>query len=138
MRFMFGQICSLFNRQNEKIRFLIVGGLNTAVGLITFPILYFLCHPHGMNYMTALVVSQIFCITFSFANNKLLVFKSAGNIFQEYFKYVSFQGIYLILNLIGLPILVEFFHLNPIVAQTGFAVVLITISYFWHRKVTFI
>jgi putative flippase GtrA len=124
-------------RHGKKIRFLIAGMINTAVGLAVYPILYLVFEPVGMGYIQVLVIAQVVCISFSFVSNKYFVFKTKGNLRKEYLKFFAFHGFYFALNLVCLPILVEAFKINPIVSQTGFAIAVIVTSYFWHNSVTF-
>lgn len=125
------------SKHQKKIRFLIVGGINTAVGLAVYPILYVMLTPFDVGYIRALIFSQIICITFSFISNKYFVFKTKGNIKKEYPKFFAFYGIYFLLNLICLPAMVETFNMNPMIAQTLFSIAIIVSSYFWHNTITF-
>lgn len=114
-----------------------MGGINTAVGLAVYPILYVLLKPFDVGYIKALIFSQIICITFSFISNKYFVFKTKGNIKNEYPKFFLFYGIYFVLNLLCLPAMVEVLNMNPMVAQTLFSIAIIVSSYFWHNSITF-
>ena len=114
-----------------------MGGINTVVGLAVYPILYILLKPYEVGYIQALLYSQIICITFSFFSNKYFVFKTKGDIKKEYPKFFLFYGIYFILNIICLPIMVEVFNINPMLAQTLFSIAIILSSYFWHNTITF-
>jgi putative flippase GtrA len=124
-------------RHGKKIRFLIAGMVNTAVGLAVYPILYLVFESMGMGYIQVLIIAQVLCISFSFVSNKYFVFKTKGNLKKEYLKFFAFHGFYFALNLVCLPILVEAFKINPIISQTGFAIAVIMTSYFWHNAVTF-
>jgi len=124
-------------RHGKKIRFLIAGMVNTAVGLAVYPILYLVFEPMGMGYIQVLIIAQVVCISFSFVSNKYFVFKTKGNLKKEYLKFFAFHGFYFALNLVCLPILVEAFKINPIISQTGFAIAVIMTSYFWHNAITF-
>lgn len=123
---------------DKKIRFLIIGGLNTIVGFVVFPTLYYLMVDVGFGYMVILLISQLVCTNFSFMTNKSMVFRSGGNYLAEYFKYNTFQFVVLALNLFLLPICVEGFKVNPVIAQTGFTGMVVLLSYIWHSKITFI
>jgi putative flippase GtrA len=114
-----------------------VGGVNTSVGLAVYPILYVLLTPFGVGYIKALIFSQIICITFSFVSNKYLVFKTKGNVNKEYPKFFAFYGIYFLINLLCLPVMVEVFSMNPMIAQTLFSIAIVASSYFWHNLITF-
>ena len=125
-----------FSIHGKKVRYLMAGGLNTAVGLGMYPFLYIAIGKH-FGYMGILVISQIICVTFSFFVNKFFVFRTKGNISAEYLKFFTFHLAYLILNILGLPIMVELLDMNPIIAQTIFAMCIAITSYFWHNIITF-
>lgn len=124
-------------QHETKVRFLFAGALNTAVGLATYPALYFLLASLELHYMAILLISQVLCVAFSYLTNKYLVFRTTGNVLREFAKFVTFHLGYLLLNLVSLPLLVEFLHMNPVVGQTLFAVLVIVSSYFWHDNITF-
>ena len=127
----------LLSRHEKKVRFLIAGGVNTIVGLSTYPIVYILLNPFGIGYIKALFLASIISVNFSFFTSKYYVFKTKGNIKKEYTKYFLFYGFYLLLNLICLPFLVEIVKIPPVTAQTLFSVFIIITSYFWHKFITF-
>ncbi len=127
----------LANRHQIKIRFLLTGLLNTTIGLIVYPVLYFLAAPLKLHYLTILVISQVLCITFAFLTNKFLVFRTSGNYLRESGKFVTFHLTYFLLNFAALPALVELLGMNPVWAQTLFALMVIVTSYFWHSRITF-
>ncbi|MDB5897664.1 MAG: hypothetical protein JWP41_1266 [Ramlibacter sp.] len=124
-------------RHAQKVRYLLAGGLNTAVGLAAYPILYLLLKPQGVGYRGVLVVSQVFCIAFAYLTNKFLVFKTQGNYVRETLKFAAFHLAYFLLNLAVLSFLVERMQVPPVWAQMGFAVLVIISSYLWHSKITF-
>jgi putative flippase GtrA len=129
---------SLIARHRRKIDYLLVGGVNTAIGLGAFPALYFLATPYQLHYMIVLVISQIFCVTVAFFTNKHFVFRTRGNYLTEYLRFSAFYWGYFTFNLILMPLLVEIFGINPVVSQVPISAGIILISYFWHSKVTFV
>ena len=116
---------------------MIAGAVNTGVGLLMYPFLYFALNRHEFGYLQILIMSQVVCISIAFLTNKYFVFKTRGNVLVEILKFVWFHGMYLVANLIALPVMVEKFGAAPVIAQTAFAVAVIVSSYFWHNKVTF-
>jgi putative flippase GtrA len=124
-------------RHRTKIHFVLIGGINTVFGLAAYPLLYFWLAPHKLHYLQVLAISQAICITFAFVTNKYVVFRTVGNHFKEYIKFLSFHLIYFAINLAALPFMVEFLSMNPVWAQSFFAVAVIVSSYFWHSRITF-
>ena len=127
----------LIARHEKKLRFLVAGGVNTLVGLSVYPLLYLWLEPMGIGYIAILFIASIISVSFSFFSNKYFVFKTKGNTGKEYFKFFLFYGFYFSLNLICLPILVEFFKISPIISQALFSILIIATSYFWHNFITF-
>jgi putative flippase GtrA len=120
-----------------KLRFLLAGAFNTLLGLSLYPLLYVLIEPQGRHYLSLLVVSQTLCIGVAFLTNKHLVFQSSGNGLHELGKFLGFHLAYFVVNLLVLPLLVEGLGMNPMLAQTGFAICVIVTSYLWHSRITF-
>jgi putative flippase GtrA len=115
----------------------IVGGINTVIGVVTFPILYFLFKGTELHYMAVLVLSQFLCVTSAFITNKYLVFRTSGNPLHEYLRFGAFYWIYFASNLLLLPIAVEVLKVNTVVAQVIISVAIVIISFYWHSAVTF-
>ena len=130
-------IAKVFRQNPKKIRFLIAGAINTTVGLLVYPLLYFFLEPYNVGYIKVLFLAGIISVTFSFLTNKYYVFKTKGNLKKEYLKFFIFYGLYFSINLICLPFLVEVMKITPIISQTLFSIFIILTSYFWHNYVTF-
>lgn len=128
---------SFITKHRSKIDYLLVGGLNTIIGLSAFPALYFLTKPYKPHYMVVLAISQVFCVTVAFFTNKHLVFRTQGNHLSEYVKFSAFYSAYFVINLIVMPILVEIVGMDPIKSQILISIGIIISSYFWHSKITF-
>ena len=127
----------LIAKHRRKIDYLVVGGINTVIGLSAFPALYFLTKSYQLHYMVVLAISQVFCVTGAFFTNKYLVFRTQGNHLSEYLKFSAFYSAYFVINLIVMPILVEFAGMNPVKSQILISIGIIISSYFWHSKITF-
>ena len=125
------------NKNQIKLRFLFVGGLNTFFGLALYPMLYYFLQSYKIHYLIILIYTQIISISFSYITNKFLVFKTQKNYFVEFLKFSTLYMVYFIINLIFLPTTVELFHINPVIGQTIFSFLIIFSSYFWHSQITF-
>lgn len=121
----------------RSLRFLLVGGLNTAFGVALYPALLFVLTPLRGHYMVVLLIAQGVSLLFAFTTQRLLVFRSRGRILHELLKFSSFYlGIYAV-NWVTLPMLVEIVRLKPWIAQLGFTAVTVFGSYFFHSRLTF-
>lgn len=117
--------------------FLVVGGVNTVIGISIFPLLYYVSRPFAVHYMPLLVVSQILGITFSYLTNKLIVFRTEGWSVAEYLRFATYYGIYFVVNLILLPVCVEMLQQDPVISQLVISVGSVVATYFWHSRITF-
>lgn len=124
-------------KHQVKVRFILAGGLNTVIGLGVFPLLYLLLAEQHFHYMVILCMSQVICISFAYLTNKFIVFRTKGSYLAEFSKFVTFHLSYFVANLVALPLMVSGLALNPIVAQSIFAIAVIVSSYFWHSRITF-
>jgi putative flippase GtrA len=122
---------------DKQFRFLIVGGINTIFGFSIYPLIYLLTRGFDIFYVWVLVPSQIIAVSFSFATYKYFVYKTSGNHIREYGKFSFFHVVMFTLNLLALPLLVEGFGINPMIAQTIFSFLVVSTSYIWYQKIAF-
>ncbi|MDR3242066.1 MAG: GtrA family protein [Lactobacillaceae bacterium] len=122
---------------DEKFRFLMVGGFNTVFGFLIFTgITLSLKHiQHG--YMIALVISQIVSLFFAFFLHRYVTFRVKGHIVKDFIRFTLVNLVSYVINLIVLPILVNVWNINPIVAQFAILVVTTVISFVGHKFFSF-
>ena len=131
------RVRGLVLRDGRPLRFLIAGGVNTAFGLVIYPLLVWASPSLHRHYLVALAIAQATSVCFAFATYKLAVFRSRGNVVREASLFTSFYVVNYAANWVALPILVAGLKIPPVYAQTGFSVLLIAGSYFWHSRLTF-
>jgi len=129
----------------EVFRYLVVGGLNTIFGYGLFAALnYWLTGRISYPYMIANVLANILAISFSFIGYKYFVFKTKGNLLREYLRTYLVYGSSTLFGLALLPVLV--FALGfvihrpsvvPYVAQGIGTLLVVTASFFGHKKYSF-
>ena len=91
---------------NDKIRFIFVGGFNTAISYMIFVILMLI---FGKNHHQICVIGQWILSSFiSFLNQKFFVFNTKGNYVKEYIKCCSTWVVGFILNIVILEIMIKF------------------------------
>lgn len=121
---------------NEKVRYLLVGGYNTAFGYILFVLLLMLFKGQA-HYLILLIISHVVSVTNAFLSYKFLVFKTREPWLPEFFKFnMVYLGV-LLINLIALPIMVNFLVIRPAIAQAWFVVITVIISYLGHKRFSF-
>ena len=99
----------------DKIRFLIIGGVNAAISYVIFAIsVYFIGDRY---YQICAALQWIISSLFSFTNQKLFVFCTKGNWIKEYIKCCTTWLVSYILNVLILEAFVKFLHLNVYMAQ---------------------
>ena len=117
-------------------RFLVIGGLNTIVGYFTVTIIYFLLASRvGIIFVG--IISNVVAISIAFTLNKIFVFRTRGNWLREYLRsyitYAStgFLGIFLLWLLVGR------LGINIWISQAAIVLIVTTVSFFGHKKITF-
>jgi putative flippase GtrA len=124
-------------RGGRPLRFAIAGAINTAFGLAIYPLLLYTVPFFRTHYLIALAIAQGTSLAFAFTTYKLGVFKTRKNIVREFSTFSQFYLINYIVNWLALPLLVEAFHVRPVIGQLGFSAILMIGSYFWHSRLTF-
>ena len=124
---------------DERVRFLFVGGINTLVGYGLFVALY-LGVGHWIGYLGSLYLSYVLGVTSAFFLHRRITFRAQAAEGSQWLAFLRFSSVYvvtLVINTIGLPLLVEFGHLSPIGAQAIMVVVATLISYVGHKYFSF-
>jgi putative flippase GtrA len=122
---------------NQKIRFLIVGGLNTLVSFILFAIFDQIFKNIKNGYILALSFSWIIAVIFAFFMQRNFVFTSKGQKTKEFIKFVALNIAMYFINLGILSLLIQNFNLNHLIAQLIALVVTTLISFFGNKYFTF-
>ena len=120
----------------EKLRFLVVGGFNTAMGFGIFSLLQFVAGD-VLSEVGVLLVSHMIASTVAFILHRRVTFKVEGNLLKD---YLRFQTVFIVpigINLVVLPFLVRVMGVNVYLAQAVISVVTVTVSYFGHKYFSF-
>jgi putative flippase GtrA len=124
--------------RDERVRFLIVGALNTVVGYSLF-VLFELIIGQYTSYYVSLIASFFLATAFAFTVHRRYTFRIRGSE-RVIGDFIKFQGVNLgafAVNLVALPILVELAGLMPIVAQAIVVVLTTVVSYVGHKYISF-
>lgn len=90
-------------RPNSRfLKFLLVGGVNTAFGYSVFVFSLWL----GMHYAVAAAVATVLGVLFNFKSTGRLVFQNKGNHLLP--KFISVYVVVYVVNVLGLAVLLRF------------------------------
>lgn len=137
---MVGSLGPLFRIvKDERVAFLIVGGLNTALGTGFFLLYQFLIGDSLGNYgyMVALVGAHISAVPCAFVLYRRFVFRVRGHVWLDLWRFELVNLTSFGINLLVLPFAVEVLGLDPIPAQLLITAGSVTISYFGHKLFSF-
>lgn len=95
-------VANYWFKLNEKIRFILIGTINTIISYGIFCIIF---HITGSKYhKVSLLFSWLITSIIAFFTQKILVFQTTGNLSQEYIKTILTRIFGFTLNLILLNI----------------------------------
>lgn len=129
-----GPLLKLF--RDRRVAFLFVGVVNTVVGFAWFA-LFDITVGRLWGYMVTLLFAHVASVLCAFVLYRRLVFRVHGHVWTD---LARFEMVYLVslgINAVLLPILVEFAHLEPLIAQALIVFVTTLVSYFGHSRFSF-
>jgi len=122
--------------RDQRVAFLIVGGMNTVIGMGWF-ILFDRTIGQHLGYMTALVAAHVASVLCAFVLYRRFVFRVRGHVLRDLWRFEVVNLFALGVNLVSLPFAVEVLGLPPILAQLVVTVATMVISFFGHRGFSF-
>lgn len=129
----------------QFVRYILVGGFNTAFGYAVFALLNWLTRGLGSyNYLVASVLANFVAISVAFLAYKWFVFRTRGNYLMEYIRCFGVYGSSALIGLAGLSILVPILRRSlqqperaPYIAAAIMTVVTMGISFLGHKNISF-
>ncbi|MDD4429376.1 MAG: GtrA family protein [Paludibacter sp.] len=115
------------------MRFLIVGGINTAVGYGTFAAVIFL----GGHYIVANVIATAVGMTVSYFLNKYFTFRQYKKSFTEIIRFISVYFVSFMLGNVVLYVMVDIISISPYLAGALNLIFTTLISWFGHKYFSF-
>lgn len=123
---------------DQKIRFLLFGGINTVMGYSVYSALtLWVFHEVRFGYVLSLLCAYAVSIVVAFLLYRRFVFVVVGNVVQDFLRFVVVNLAAISTNLALLPTLVELGGLPPLVAQALVLLVTTLGSFFGHRMFSF-
>src|SRR5271156_1699193 len=93
--------------RDQRVAFLLVGGMNTAIGALWF-VLFLWLFPHGAaGYLGALVCAHIAAVLCAFVLYRRFVFRVTGHVLRDLARFELVNLSTLAFNFAMLPLLVE-------------------------------
>lgn len=121
---------------NQKIRYLLIGVLNTLFGYFVTIYLYYSLSGI-LHTLLLLIIAHILAISFSFVTNKFFVFKSKNKWLLEYFRYYTVYGVLAIFSILLVWILADYTKVPFWIIQLLVLGLMICSTYFAHKVYTF-
>ncbi|MFC5678210.1 GtrA family protein [Aeromicrobium endophyticum] len=123
---------------DQRVRFLAVGGFNTVLGYVTFSALtLWVFHEVRFGYLLSLVGSYAIGISVAFVLYRRLVFKVQGQVMRDFVRFVTVYAVSIGINAVVLPVLVEVAGVPPLAAQAVVVLITTLLSFVGHRSFSF-
>lgn len=115
---------------NQKVRYLVFGGLTTGVNILTYVVLTRIFH---LPDTTANVVAIMTAILFAYVVNERYVFENTAITpqakWRTFLMFVVSRMASLIVEVCGFYLLSEIFKLNDIVAKVAITIIVVLLNY---------
>ncbi len=119
-------VVMLYN--DRRVRYLAVGGVSAVSYYGFFAAVYLLTRDH-LHYLIPTIIANFFCAVVTYPLQRHFVFQSKGPIIAGFLKFYVICLWALAFTLLGLPLLVEVFHVPVLIAQAILIVVAPVINY---------
>jgi putative flippase GtrA len=120
--------------RDQRLRYLVVGGVNTVGGYAIGALLLYLL---GKRVMTAAVLAYLINVTIAFLGYKWFVFRTRGNYVGEYVKVHVVYGPKEVVALAAFFVLVRSWGMNKYLGQFLVTAGTIILSYQGHKNFSF-
>lgn len=122
--------------KNQKIAFLLVGGVNTALGTAWF-ILWQLLIGERYGYHAAIVLGYLCNVLCAFAMYRYLVFRVRGHFLRDLLRFFVVNFGAFVANISLMTVAVSILHFPPIPSQLVVTAVMAVVSFFGYRDFSF-
>ena len=121
---------------DQKLRYLIVGGINTVFGFTFFTLTYLFLEGK-LHYVLIFLVSQIVSICFSHYSQRKFVWHSRSNYVSELIRFASAYLVATIFNVILLAASQEIVGAPILLSQFSIGIGIVVIMFFVQKHWTF-
>jgi putative flippase GtrA len=120
---------------SQKVAFVIVGGINTAVGFLAF--VAWITVLGDRFYGLAVALAYSVSIIVAFILHRTFVFKVRGSTVRDFLGFVAVNSTGLGMNLVGMLVAVGLLGIPPIPAQILVLGLVAVSSFYGHRHISF-
>jgi putative flippase GtrA len=120
---------------DQRVAFLAVGGVNTAIGFGWFVVFHALFGSD--RYMLTLLCAHVCAVSCAFVLHRRLVFRVHGHVWLDLARFELVNLSSLAINAILLPVAVSVLHLQVIPAQLAVTAVTVVMTYTGHKLFSF-
>lgn len=113
--------------------YLIFGGLTTLINLLSYKVLLDL----GLDYRVSAFIAFVLSVIFAYITNRKYVFHGQGKVWQEGLTFFCVRSFTFLVNLLGLILLVQYFHWDKFWSQVVINGVVIVLNYVLSKYVVF-
>lgn len=117
----------------QIVAYLFFGGLTTLINLASYKGLL----DWGMDYRVSAFVAFVLSVLFAFFTNRKYVFQGQVKVWQEGLAFFCVRGFTFLVNLVGLILLVQYFHWDKFWSQVVINGVVIVLNYLFSKYLVF-
>jgi len=125
---------------DQRVAFLIVGGINSVVGYAAFFAFLMLLGDHWgapWGYLATLACAHVVSVLIAFVLYRVAVFRVRGHLLADLWRFETVYLGALAVNFMLLPLLVELAHLPVLLAQAVIMFLTAIISWLGHKNYSF-
>ena len=137
---MIDSIKKIYNKYDEVIRYLIIGGLTTLINIVAyFTVTHTFLNPQDkLELQIAEVISWVVAVIFAYYTNRLIVFKMKNNkSLKEAFKFFSSRIVTLLIEMLIMYIFVSLLGFNDQVIKIVTQIIVIILNYLFSKFIVF-
>ena len=139
---MINKVKNLYNKYEEIINYIIVGGLTTVVSLLSFYIvrIFILTNDSQIDIQIANIISWFLSVLFAFITNKKYVFKSnekGKEKLKEMIKFYLSRVTTLFIEMLTMWILTDLINIDDKIAKLIVQVILVILNYVFSKLFVF-
>jgi putative flippase GtrA len=123
--------------RDQRVAFLIVGGMNAAIGTVWFVLFLWLFPRGAAGYLSALICAHVAAVLCAFVLYRRFVFRVTGHVLRDLVRFELVNLSALGFNFATLPVLVEVLGWPVLPSQFAIVAVQCLYSWFAHRGFSF-